>query len=364
MENQADKTSDGLETENNDFNKDEYLDLNKDEYLSQDSSGEEVVPKELGDFSLPVEVWIHAWSFLDFNTCQKICTLVSKTWLNQIRNSSILSGEMKIFRSYTKKFEEFENANAVMSRWKKLKVLHVKSETEIQHFGSFSEHKLLEKIVVWSQDSPGNRIKSKELGSWGVVTQSWFNPKHPLNPATLENVVAIEIYLHEIPPNFEMKEMSQRMKNLEDLRISGTTIANVSEIISSFKNLKNVDFDTNCQHQDLIVTLNNMACLNLKISGKIYVNGGEEIRCKESRDIFEEAVKILNEKFPGKCEKFSIYGGNMEAIWRQYIIRFDGNIAWLGEGSSDSFDPDDDDEISITSLNLKISELLAHLNNK
>ena len=75
MENQADKTSDGLDTENNDFNKDEYLDLNKDEYLSQDSSGEEVVPKELGDFSLPVEVWIHAWSFLDFNTRQKYASL-------------------------------------------------------------------------------------------------------------------------------------------------------------------------------------------------------------------------------------------------------------------------------------------------
>ena len=353
----ANEASDGLEAEKHDSN--------KFEDLPKDSSGEEVVPKELLDFYLPVEVWVHAWSFLDFNTRQKICTLVSKTWLNQIRNSSILSGEMKISTSDTNYFEEFEISDAVLLRWKKLKVLHVKSETEIQHFGSFSEHKLLEKIVVWSRDSPGNRIKSKELGSWGVVTQSWFNPKHPLNPATLENVVAIEIYLHKIPPNFEMKEMAQRMKNLENLQISGTTIANVSEIISSFKNLKNVDFDTNCQHQDLIVTLNNMAGLNLKISGKIYVNGGEEIRDEESRDIFEEAVEILNEKFPGKCEKFSIHGGNMEAIWRQYIIRFDGNIAGLGEASSDSFDPDDDDEIiSITSLDFKISELLAHLNNK
>ena len=122
--------------------------------MEEPTDGEEAVPKEIRrDLSLPVEVWIHAWSFLDFNTCQKICILVSKTWLKQIRNSSMLSGEMKIFRSKTKKFEEFENADAVLSRWKKLKVLHVGSETEIQRFGNFSEHKLLEKIVVWGKNN-------------------------------------------------------------------------------------------------------------------------------------------------------------------------------------------------------------------
>merc|ERR1712051_514039 len=93
----ANEALDGLETEHDDSN--------KDEDLSQDSNGEEVVPKELQEFNLPVEVWINVWNFLDFNTRQKICTLVSKPWLNQIRNSSILSGEMKISRAYLKKFE-------------------------------------------------------------------------------------------------------------------------------------------------------------------------------------------------------------------------------------------------------------------
>ena len=170
--------------------------------ISQNSS-EKVVLKESQELYLPVEVWIYTWSFLDFNTRQKICTLVSKTWLNQIRNSSILSGEMKIFRSDTKKFEEFENADAVLSRWKKLKVLHVESETEIQRFGTFRKHKLLEKIVVWDRYSPRNQdLKFEELGSWSEVTKSWFNPKQPLNPATLENVVAIEIELMPSPSAF------------------------------------------------------------------------------------------------------------------------------------------------------------------
>ena len=329
MGNQADKTSDGLETENNDFNKDEYLDLNKDRYLCQDSSGEEVVPKELGDFSLPVEVWIHAWSFLDFNTCQKICTLVSKTWLNQIRNSSVLSGEMKIFRSYTKKFEEFENAVAVLSRWKKLKVLYVESETEIQRFGNFSEHKLLEKIVVEDSNSPGNRLKSEELGSWGKVTKSWFNPKQPLNPATLENVVAIRIDLNKTPPNFEIEKTAEGMKHLEDLEINykyyGAIMPEIGFNYSSFKNLKNVDFGNHrCPIEGLIATLNYMAGLNLKFSGSIEVLGSSpHIQAR----IFEGAVTIMNRTFPGKCEKFRICWVFNKYYLSSTEIRFDGNIA-------------------------------------
>ena len=305
---EANESSDSLEPEDNDSN-------------------EEAIPKELQDFSLPAEVWIHAWSFLDFNTRQKICTLVSKTWLNQIRNSSVLSGEMKIFRSDTEKFEEFENADAVLSRWKKLKVLHVESETEIQHFGNFNEHKLLEKIVIWGKNSPRKQSLSKELGSWGIVTKSWFNPKLPLNPTTLENIVAIEIDLGKIPPNFEMEKTAQRLKNLKSLQIYyGGSRAIVSEIgfISSFKNLKNVDFHMNSPLQDLIATLNYLASLNLNISGQINVSGSLE----QQRNVFEEAVRILNEKFPEKHEKdesfLYIFGNDMSMS-----IRFDGNSASL-----------------------------------
>ena len=446
----ANEASDGLEAEKHDSN--------KFEDLPKDSSGEEVVPKELLDFYLPVEVWVHAWSFLDFNTRQKICTLVSKTWLNQIRNSSILSGEMKISTSDTNYFEEFEISDAVLLRWKKLKVLHVKSEKEIQRFGNFSQHKLLEKIVVWNEYAPRNQnLKFEELGSWGLAKKSWFNPKHPLNPATLENVVAVEIRLTEVPPNFEMEQVSQRMKNLEDLRVAGlnfksnsaigiissfknlkvlhigfcfnysenetemqffgnfsehkllekivvvdhksprnrliskelgswgtvtkswfnpklplnpTTLENVvaieinlgkispnfemektaqrlknlkslqiyngeraivSEIgfISSFKNLKKVDFHTNSPLQDLTATLNYLASLNLNISGRIDVSGSLE----QQISVFEEAVQILNEKFPKKHENdesflyiyaWTIYGMSMS-------IRFDGKSAILDE---------------------------------
>ena len=71
---------------------------------------------------LPTEVWIHIWSFLDFKILQKICTLVSKGWLHDIRNSTRLSGEL-ILRVC--KYGGVSDINGALSRWPKLKVLHL-----------------------------------------------------------------------------------------------------------------------------------------------------------------------------------------------------------------------------------------------
>ena len=51
-------------------------------------------------FILPMEIWIYIWEFLDFETLQKECTLVSKTWLKEIRKTASLSGAM-IWRNAT-----------------------------------------------------------------------------------------------------------------------------------------------------------------------------------------------------------------------------------------------------------------------
>ena len=45
--------------------------------------------------TLPKEMWIHIWSFIDFDTLQKICTVVCKSWLDEIRDSAQLSSELK-----------------------------------------------------------------------------------------------------------------------------------------------------------------------------------------------------------------------------------------------------------------------------
>ena len=221
------------------------------------------------EFNLPEEVWIHVWSFLNFKNCQQICTLVCKTWFDQIRNSSALSGELRIFRSQdlrfqeyvkfmssgkieknlifeTKKFELEDNAEAVLSRWPSLKVLYVSNEKEIEKFGTFPKHEILEKIVVLGWESPQNKLLSKKLGSWGRVTKSWFNPKPPLNsapgyslrsnkqthPATLENVLCLSISPSSIPQNFE--KIAQKMINVESLRFSSGSDEDESRIRSDF----------------------------------------------------------------------------------------------------------------------------------
>ena len=113
-------------------------------------------------FILPKEIWIYIWEFLDFETLQKECTLVSKTWLKEIRKTASLSGEMRL--KLPKKLVNLtaQNINNVLSRWKKLKVLHVSSRVEndvpseqaITQFGiNLSAHKLLRKIVITKVNS-------------------------------------------------------------------------------------------------------------------------------------------------------------------------------------------------------------------
>ena len=57
-----------------------------------------------------------------FQNTPKICTLVSKGWLHDIRNSTRLSGEL-ILRLY--KCGGVRDINGALSRWPKLKVLHL-----------------------------------------------------------------------------------------------------------------------------------------------------------------------------------------------------------------------------------------------
>ena len=81
-------------------------------------------PRKL-TFILPREVWIYIWGFLDFETLQKECTLVSKTWFNEIRDSTNLSGKMTLKRSWNL---DMRNLNKILAHWKKLKELFVASE--------------------------------------------------------------------------------------------------------------------------------------------------------------------------------------------------------------------------------------------
>ena len=119
-------------------------------------------------------------------------------------------------------------------------MLFVESGTDIQRFGNFRQHKNLTKIYIWGR----HRHEYQELGVWGQVTSSWFNPKLTSNPPAIENVLELRIFPSEIPQNFEMTQISEKMKNLEKLKIFGQILdlPKIGQFISSFTNLKTVQF--------------------------------------------------------------------------------------------------------------------------
>ena len=73
---------------------------------------------------LPMEIRHMIWSFIDFETLQKSCVAVSKTWFDEIRNSPTLSSEMKIiFKNDHEELMSDEDFNGILSNWPKLKIM-------------------------------------------------------------------------------------------------------------------------------------------------------------------------------------------------------------------------------------------------
>ena len=210
------------------------------------------------EINLPTEVWVHIWSFLDFNTLQEICTLVSKKWLHEIRYSTRLSGEMILRLSN----QDVKDINNVLSRWPKLKVLHLSDcncnyrccvcncsqlskvvslwkESEVYPLNTemlginLTEHGLLRKIIVHKS------MPLLELGEAGKTTKVWFDPKN-WTPAKFENVIDLKLYANSVPKCREIMNNGQFLTNVEELYITGVGgMASVkldSEFILSLRN--------------------------------------------------------------------------------------------------------------------------------
>ena len=106
---------------------------------------------EIKEFILPEEIWIMIWKYLDFKTLQKVCTQVSKSWLEMIRSSK-LSWEIKL--RYTRNcLEDLEVAdfNAMLLHWKDLRVIHFSSQDDFDKFrSSLNSHNIVGKVVILS----------------------------------------------------------------------------------------------------------------------------------------------------------------------------------------------------------------------
>ena len=107
-------------------------------------------PEKIGEIVLPEKCLIQILSYLDFKTVQKVCTLVSKSWLELIRSSE-LSMEMKLPRIIqVSLILEQKDVNAFLHSWENLRVLHFSSGDEPGRafVKCLKTHKSLEKIVI------------------------------------------------------------------------------------------------------------------------------------------------------------------------------------------------------------------------
>ena len=335
---------------------------------------------EIEEIILPEEVLIQIWSYLDFKTVQKTCTRVSKSWFEMIRNSK-LSWEMKLRRTFyypgapmdTIGLKDF---NDMLLHWNSLRLLQFSSAQDFAKFHvCLNSHESLEKIVIPSANGPTPVFYTKVSNSdrlWGFVMEYWIDPgalctvpSHLLIRAdSIKYVTKLRIDLKSLPEDLAMRQKDFDLTNLETIEINKNIIGPYenltpkTELLSRFYNLKNLDI---CLEIDIRYLLDILRFLgntkNLKIVANLDVIAG--IAYEEAEEIFNEALKIVQEKFPfpdfrfldlnitemgADGPKFKISYGESGAT----LTTFDGYSEY-GGGFSDS---SDDDEIGENSDSL------------
>ena len=277
--------------------------------------------------SLPTEVWIHIWSFLDFNTLQEICTLVSKKWLHEIRYSTRLSGEMMLRLSN----QDVKDINDVLSRWPKLKVLHLSDcncnyrrcncngsqlckvvslweESEVfplttEMLGiNLTELRLLRKIIV------PKSMPVLELGELGKATKVWFDPKN-WTPANFENVIDLRLYVNSVSKCREIMKNGQFLINVEEMyicpkegpvgvKLDSEFILGFRNFILGMKSLTEVTIEVDVGITDFLDFLHAIA--NVK-DVKFWLNVcilHDHLEKDYVKGVFEDGFKIVAKTFP------------------------------------------------------------------
>jgi hypothetical protein len=268
--------------------------------------------------TLPREMWLHVWGFLDFDTLQKKCTTVSKQWLKEIRNSSRLSGVMGLKNLKQDDFrrkilgspqiseilasnQDVKRINEILSRWKKLKVLHMSTGT-IPFGINLKKHKLLRKIVL----SKSN-LTLKKLGDWGKVTKHWFDPKLFWTPAKLENVIRLKVKMEKMPKDLVRNEkIGKGLKNVEKLTVTGHGFNPQLALSFKLKKLKTLVVKVDrCDINGLLSILH--ATENVKnLDLGVFITIGSSYDLDGIKAVFNQALEIIDKKFPRHSTKFEI----------------------------------------------------------
>ena len=310
---------------------------------------------------LPMEIWHEIWSSLDFNTLQKICVLVSKTWKFEIRNQPKFSNEVKIKTMD----HELEDITAILSSWPVLEKLYVTCQKEMQRLGiklkfqevnclqeldSFGEVKMLfldpkniqapveMKHISWFQINESGRflknperkieleVKIREMQNLSILSIDVdYGPWNQLDwflSLGLEKVNWIEFFMDGNLHHFEMKSQKKKSKTISISHLfsecwDSGKFEKMLKNISEFQLILRESGFMIEMHQFLGI-LNSMSAIkNLIIDGDEIIKGeegfyflsvhnyGNRLDEKETEECFENAMEII-EKFPRDETKFEI----------------------------------------------------------
>ena len=300
------------------------------------------ISSESSDINLPTEVWIHTWSFLDFETVQKTCTLVSKGWLSKIRNSTRLSGEV-ILKLENCNVKDINNA---LSRWPKLKVLQL-SDCCCNYLCTCNSSRLNKLMAHWEKSKKFDLITKMlgvnltdnpllrkiiipksmwfvELGNWGKVFKVWFDPKN-WTPVNLESVNNLIIYVDYIPNLIFFLFIGQVLVSVEEIYITGKKrmldvkfdsefILTLQDFLLGFKKLTKVRIVVPVDITDFLDFLHAVA--NVK-DVKFWLNVcivHNHLERKYVKKVFKEGFKIIVNTFPS--ESTDIHIGDVEYQFR------------------------------------------------
>ena len=218
--------------------------------------------------------------------------------------------------------QNVEDINDALSRWPKLKVLHLYDYTSVwlkefylttEIFGiNLTEHELLRKIVV-SESMP-----LPELGDWGKATKVWFDPNN-WHPANLSNVKNLTIYVDFFPKNVEMVQIGNVLMNVEELFITekrglrdGKTFASefilgLQNFILGFKKLTTVLIHVSVNITDFLDFLQSVASVKSSIVWLRVCTVHDHLEEKYVGGVFEEGFKIVEKTFALESTDVGIY---------------------------------------------------------
>ena len=304
---------------------------------------------QIEDIILPEEVWMIIWSYLDFKTVQKICTLVSITWFEMIRSSK-LSWEMTLRQSVDSQYQiEVTDFIGILSHWKDLRVIHFSFEGDFHKFRlCLNDQKSLEKIVVPIK----RRDQRKDPNYWGFVTEYWIDPKHLMTHVdSVKNAISMEISYESLPEEFAMRQNDWDLTNLERLKLCQDykyeiSSENLVPMLLRFKKLKKLEICHLLIHMDYLLDIlhyiENMRTLNISVALSMTSDLDEEA----SKDFFNKAVKVVKEKFPFpdvRVLQLEIYEDNIYERPALSII-YGESGATLNDGTFDSENDTSDSE--------------------